>query len=394
MSNSNCGTLYSLDGYSFDLFVHVPRPSSSDTRRIHDLVRAYALQPGDKFTAEPKIYEEFFKASRDWIYARAVGGSTPCTLKNAASLLKGAVNVVFCSAFPDTPEGESIKVDIQSYGINVHEIKKTGTAGKKFSVPEHLIMTFENENGTVDDRIIVKQGSSVFCETISPQAVPIDLIAQSTDVFLQCSLKQRCGTEVFYRVLDNCNPEGGLHLALATDKKFAASHHALFRRLAFNRATNVFCNRGELESNFGVPLQRGLDMLYGAITAKPFSAGTRVRSATITVGEVGAYLVSRKGINLIPAKKLGNVLSTDGAGDAFAGGRLAGIAAGLSSKHSAVLGTWLGAITVVKTPMAMLPDPGEELAKWANGDKPYKHFRNRTFRRMFAGPYAALVPIA
>ncbi|WP_119392136.1 ribokinase [Taklimakanibacter lacteus] len=72
------------------------------------------------------------------------------------------------------------------------------------------------------------------------------------------------------------------------------------------------------------------------------------RAALITLGEAGAYLHSKDQSVLVPAFKVGPVVETTGAGDAFNGGFAAALAEGASPRDAARFGAAVAGISVTR----------------------------------------------
>lgn len=73
-----------------------------------------------------------------------------------------------------------------------------------------------------------------------------------------------------------------------------------------------------------------------------------VGAALITLGEQGALLHTKTGSDLVPAFKVGPVLETTGAGDAFNGGFAAALARGLAPRKAARFGCAVAGISVTR----------------------------------------------
>ncbi len=71
-------------------------------------------------------------------------------------------------------------------------------------------------------------------------------------------------------------------------------------------------------------------------------------AALITLGEAGAYLHSKSQSVLVPAFKVGQVVETTGAGDAFNGGFAAALAEGASPLEAARFGAAVAGISVTR----------------------------------------------
>jgi sugar/nucleoside kinase (ribokinase family) len=68
--------------------------------------------------------------------------------------------------------------------------------------------------------------------------------------------------------------------------------------------------------------------------------------AGVKLGAKGCFIASRKGARRIPARRVGNVVDTTGAGDAFAAGFVAGLIRGLDEFEAADVGNAVAASSV------------------------------------------------
>ena len=74
--------------------------------------------------------------------------------------------------------------------------------------------------------------------------------------------------------------------------------------------------------------------------------GPSVRSAVITLGEMGAYWADAGGMGHVPAPPVNAVVDTTGAGDAFVGALAAEVACGSSLERATVVGVLAGTFAV------------------------------------------------
>ena len=109
-------------------------------------------------------------------------------------------------------------------------------------------------------------------------------------------------------------------------------------------------NESETEALTGISVNTIEDASQAAKLLKEKGVSTPI----ITLGERGAYLY---GHGLIPAFKLGSVIETTGAGDAFNGGLSAALSEGMSSVEAVKMGCATAGISVTRAGTApSMPD--------------------------------------
>ena len=100
-------------------------------------------------------------------------------------------------------------------------------------------------------------------------------------------------------------------------------------------------NETETEALTGLPVRNEKE----AETASKFLVDLGVKTPIITMGEQGAYLY---GHGLIPAFKVGNLVETTGAGDAFNGGLAVALSEGKSVNKAVEFGCATASISVTR----------------------------------------------
>ena len=117
----------------------------------------------------------------------------------------------------------------------------------------------------------------------------------------------------------------------------------------FDDAVYTLCdyvtpNENEATLLTGVPV-RSVD---GARRAGDVFLAKGVGAALITLGEAGAVLHTREASTLVPAFKVGPVMETTGAGDAFNGGFAAALARGMAPGEAVRFGCAVAGISVTR----------------------------------------------
>ena len=115
-------------------------------------------------------------------------------------------------------------------------------------------------------------------------------------------------------------------------------------------------NETETEALTGLPVRNEKE----AETAAKFLFDLGVKTPVITMGEQGAYL---HGHGLIPAFKVGNVIETTGAGDAFNGGLAVALSEGKSPAKAVEFGCATASISVTRAGTAPSMPSRQEVEK-------------------------------
>ena len=115
-------------------------------------------------------------------------------------------------------------------------------------------------------------------------------------------------------------------------------------------------NETETEALTGLPVRNEKE----AETAAKFLFDLGVKTPVITMGEQGAYL---HGHGLVPAFKVGNVVETTGAGDAFNGGLAVALSEGKSPAKAVEFGCATASISVTRAGTAPSMPNRQEVEK-------------------------------
>ncbi|MEK9570657.1 MAG: ribokinase, partial [Paracoccaceae bacterium] len=115
-------------------------------------------------------------------------------------------------------------------------------------------------------------------------------------------------------------------------------------------------NETETEALTGLPVRNEKE----AETAAKFLVDLGVKTPVITMGEQGAYL---HGHGLVPSFKVGNVVETTGAGDAFNGGLAVALSEGKSAAQAVEFGCATASISVTRAGTAPSMPSRQEVEK-------------------------------
>lgn len=188
------------------------------------------------------------------------------------------------------------------------------------------------EDATGNNAIIVAPGAAA---TISPADIEArrELIA---------------GSRVFVTQLEQPIPAAKRALEIAREAGVTTilnpAPAAPLEDAIFRLCDYVTPNETEAEALTGLPVSTDAQARAAAEALLAKGVGT----AIITLGEKGA-LIHGKGISqIVPAFKVGKVLDTTGAGDAFNGGFAAALARGMSPLESVRFGCAVASISVTR----------------------------------------------
>jgi ribokinase len=203
------------------------------------------------------------------------------------------------------------------------------------------------EEATGNNAIIVAPGAAA---TISPSDIEArrDLIA---------------GSKVFITQLEQPIPAAKRALEIAREAGVVTilnpAPAAPLEDAIFRLCDYVTPNETEAEALTGLPVSTDAEARAAAEALLSKGVGT----AIITLGEKGA-LIHGNGISqIVPAFKVGKVLDTTGAGDAFNGGFAAALARGMSPLEAVRFGCAVASISVTRPGTApAMPSLDEAMA--------------------------------
>jgi len=207
------------------------------------------------------------------------------------------------------------------------------------------------ENGTGNNAIIISPGAAAL---ISP-----------TDIEANAALIR--GAKVFVTQLEQ--PIDGAVRALEIAKQAGVTTilnpapAAALPESIYKLCDYVTPNESEAEGLTGIAVSSVDDARRAADALLAKGVG----AAIITLGEKGALLHTSKSSDLVPAYKVGPVVETTGAGDAFNGGFAVGLSRGFSPVEAVKFGSAVAGISVTRPGTApSMPSLEEAIAVYRN----------------------------
>ena len=200
------------------------------------------------------------------------------------------------------------------------------------------------DDNTGDNAIIIAPGAAAQFST--------DDIAQNAELI--------AGADVFMTQLEQPVEiaKAGLELARKSGKFtiLNPAPAAALERDVFELCDFITPNEMEAEALTGVTVKTAKD----AENAAEALVALGVKTPVITMGEQGAYL---RGYGMTPAFKVGPVVETTGAGDAFNGGFATALAEGKSPEEAVRFGCATASISVTRAGTAPAMPSREEVEK-------------------------------
>lgn len=182
---------------------------------------------------------------------------------------------------------------------------------------------------------VTPEGERTMCTSLacnvnfSAKDVDASLIAQSKVVFLEGYLFDQDGAKQAYYHAAKLAREAGCKVALTLSDSFCVTRHLQdFRNLVQNDVDILFANEAEIKT------LTGKDSYDEAIAAIRGQCETII----VTHGAKGAWLASGSDEVMVPAVPDVEVVDMTGAGDAYAGGVLFGLAQGYTLAQCGALG--------------------------------------------------------
>ncbi|NNM73681.1 adenosine kinase [Enterovirga aerilata] len=244
------------------------------------------------------------------------GGSAANTAVGAASL---GAKVGFVGKVRDDELGRLFTHDLNAVGV------KFGTppATEGPATARSFILVTPDGERTMNTYL----GA---CQRLGPNDLDEATLRSARIVYLEGYLWDPADAKEAFRTAVRIAHAAGNKVALTLSDAFCVDRYREeFRGLVRDGSVDIlFANIHELKSLYETADERDA---VSALTADGV-LGVVTRSAE------GALLVSRDGIEAVPASPVERVVDTTGAGDLFAAGFLAGLVRGLSSRDCARLG--------------------------------------------------------
>lgn len=197
------------------------------------------------------------------------------------------------------------------------------------------------DDGTATSSVLVlttpdKERSFAFSNgaglKLSPEDIDENLIKQAKITYLDSYLwLSDSGQDAVHHAAALAKQHDGKVAMALNDKALVSQNRARYLALAEAHADILVGDGKEFMALFNTQtIEDTLEKLaQGGFTA------------ALTVGAKGAYVVENGTVDHVPAKKVENIIDTNGAGDQFAAGFLYGLAQGKSAVESGAIGaTW------------------------------------------------------
>ena len=351
------------------------RPLTSSPPRSEELLNKYSLEPNDAILASP----EHTPLYSDLANLRAVhlaGGAAQNTARGAQYILPPS-SVLYIGAVGQDAAAATLDDACKKAGLDTEYLRladqPTGRCG--------VIITGQNRSMCTD------LGAANHYKLSHLQSPGVWKHAQQASVFFVGGFH-----------LTVC-PDAAVALgkeAAARDKPFAMGFSAPFIPAVFKEALGkvipyadyVLSNETEFgawaEANGLEGIKQDLPAVAKAVAKLPKENGKRPRVIIVTQGTGPTIVATGAGdgkgdvkVEQIPVRPIdsGEITDTNGAGDAFAGGFLAGVVEGKDVRGCVDMGQWLAALSLRELgPSYVLPLlPFTPLQQTRDGEKARKN---------------------
>lgn len=166
---------------------------------------------------------------------------------------------------------------------------------------------------------------------LAPEDIDESLIAQAKITYLDSYLwLSQSGQEALHHAAALARQSGGKVAMALNDAALVARNQEKYLALALQHADILVGDRKEFMALFGVST-------FEDVAAKVAAHGF---TAAITAGAKGADVIENGIMTHVPARKVENLVDTNGAGDQFAAGFIHGLSQGKSAPDSAAQGAF------------------------------------------------------
>ncbi len=271
-----------------------------------DMVRAQGLVPGSM---------NLIDATRaDALYAmleqrQQTGGGSAANSCVVASLL--GARTAYLGLVADDALGHAFTTDLQAAGIHAPAAPLTPARAAGRSTARCLILVTPDGQRTMNTYL----GA---CTALGPGEIDAELVGASAITYLEGYLFDPPAAQEAFRQAATLSHAAGRAVALSLSDAFCVDRHRVpFRALAAGHVDILFANEDEI-----VSLYQATDFEEAAA-----HAARDVELAVLTCGGQGSVVFRRGERTDVPAVPT-RVVDSTGAGDAYAAGFLAGLAAG------------------------------------------------------------------
>ncbi len=252
------------------------------------------------------------------------GGSAANTCVVAAGL---GARVAYLGKVAHDALGEAFRRDITAVGVHFPTAPLQGGA----ATARCLILVTPDGQRTMNTFL----GA---CVSFGEEDVDTALVAQSAVLYLEGYLFDPPAAQAAFRRAASAAHDAGRQVALSLSDAFCVDRHrAAFRELVAGDVDILFANEAEICSLYEVN-----DFAEAEVAVR-----SEVAIAALTRSEAGSVVLSR-GDRFEVAAEPTQVVDTTGAGDAYAGGFLAGLTAGRGLADCGRMGSTAAAAVIGK----------------------------------------------
>ena len=266
-------------------------------------------------------------ARAEAIYA-AMGSGTEVSGGSAANTVAGVAalggTAGFVGKVVDDPMGQVFTHDIRASGVEFHPVVARNGDGVAEMVGTGRCLVLVT--GDAERTMATHLGAA---GTLSPDEVPLDLVARARLLYLEGYLWDLpAAKEAMRRAVEESHRNDGA-VALSLSDPFCVERHQRdFLDLVRDDVDVLFGNEEEIVRLFG---------------ARTLDGGLRAAEETgvlvvVTLGARGCVVATPQGPVAVPAAPVERVVDTTGAGDLFAAGFLYGLTHGSGPEDCARLG--------------------------------------------------------
>ncbi|KAI0801407.1 adenosine kinase [Fomes fomentarius] len=307
-----------------------------------ELLKKYDLKANDAILAEEKHQAIYREIVENYKVTYVAGGAAQNAARGAAYVLPPH-SVVYAGSVGDDDLAEQLKAANKREGLDqVYQVtkgEKTGACAVIITGHHRSLVTTLAAAEKFDK-----------AHLSSPEVAPL---VEAAKVFYVEGYFLTHGTESALEVAKKAS-EAGKIFVLNLSAPFIPQFFAVQLQQILPYVDVVIGNEAEAEawgSANGVPDSKDLTAIARAIAAQPKSNASRPRTVVITHGAKATTVVTStdpENPKVYPVTPLKDedIVDTNGAGDAFAGGFLGGLVLGKSIDESVEAGHKLGAMTV------------------------------------------------
>lgn len=316
---------------------------------LAELVKKYNMARGSKGQIDQQGFIEFSRAIQGYPVSISPGGSAANTLWTVGKVLGDEVSITFIGARGGSAYSRMISESLKEAGIKL--LPEKFPAEEKGIRPETTV-SFVVKFPKGGRAIVTYPGNAD--QIITSDIITDEMVKQADIVFLQGSLYRKFGEELPDKIIKLSEKhKKELWFALPTHGWFVEEHREMLIERMENHASVVLGNEEELMMLYGMDddSEKALAKLDKAVRGN-----NKIKVAFITKGRNGAVILSKDGMQEIPALEADKIVNTLGAGDTAFAGFMIGCIKGLDYKKSAEIGLTL-AKHKLTIDAARLPDP-------------------------------------